>query len=414
MFAVPNGDHVRRWKETFELLGQQVSNLTRLVNEKKNIGGKIQAAAEAAEETFERLRKLDEKVTVVSPHRESVGAQTTPSLMRRRAEPITPQGPEEAEYTKRKLVTPPLAGTRKVKKAKRRTKKSTGKVEKDVSAMEVVDTPEEAREDEEWQEVVPRKKTQERSQLARRERPSALILKPNGSATYADIVSKVKKVAALTQVGEAVKEVRKTKDGNVLLILKKNAEDKVAEYSSAISDALADEAAVTSGKAQQVLLEVTKLDSTVSKEEIFEALQTSLGEGNEIQPEAVVSIRMAFGGTSKVLLKLPLRIGKVLLGKQTIRVGWSNGRVREALEPLKCFKCWDYGHIGSKCTSEVDRSKLCMKCCKAGHKAADCSAQHPHCILCQANGKKETQHMQGTKNCPVFLKAQRALAQKGR
>uniref|UniRef100_A0A6V7M0S4 Uncharacterized protein n=1 Tax=Bracon brevicornis TaxID=1563983 RepID=A0A6V7M0S4_9HYME len=135
MFAVPNGDHVRRRKETFELLRQQVSNLTELVNEKKNSGGKIQAAAEAAEETFERLRKLDEKVTVVSLHRESVGAQTTPNLMRRRAEPITPQGPEEVEYTKRKLVTPPLAGTRKVKKAKRRTKKSTGEVQKDVTCL---------------------------------------------------------------------------------------------------------------------------------------------------------------------------------------------------------------------------------------------------------------------------------------
>uniref|UniRef100_A0A6V7L7K1 CCHC-type domain-containing protein n=1 Tax=Bracon brevicornis TaxID=1563983 RepID=A0A6V7L7K1_9HYME len=334
--------------------------------------------------------------------------------MRRRGEPITPQGPEEAEYTERKLVTPPLSDTPKVKKAKRRTKKSTGKVQKVVSSMEVDDSPEQAREDEKWQEVVPRQETQERNQLARRERPSALILKPNGSATYADIVSKVKKDAALAEVGEEVKEVRKTKDGNVLLILKKNAADKVAEYRSAISDALADVAAATSGRAQQVLLEVTKLDSTVSKEQIFEALQTSLGEQNKIEPEAVMSIRMAFGGPSKVLLKLPLRIGKVLLKKQTIRVRWSNGRVREALKPLKSFKCWDYGHYGSKCTAEVDRSKLCMKCCKDGHKAADCSAQQPHCILWQANGKKETQHMQGIKNCPVFWKGQRALAQKGR
>uniref|UniRef100_A0A6V7KLM0 CCHC-type domain-containing protein n=1 Tax=Bracon brevicornis TaxID=1563983 RepID=A0A6V7KLM0_9HYME len=96
---------------------------------------------------------------------------------------------------------------------------------------------------------------------------------------------------------------------------------------------------------------------------------------------------MAFGGT---LLKLPLRIAKVLLKKQTIRVGWSNGRVREALKPLKCFKCWDYGHIGSKCTSELDKSKQCMKCCKGGHKAADCSAQQPHCILCQANVENDS------------------------
>uniref|UniRef100_A0A6V7JM66 Uncharacterized protein n=1 Tax=Bracon brevicornis TaxID=1563983 RepID=A0A6V7JM66_9HYME len=97
MFTVRNGDHVRRWKETFELLGQHVSNLTKLVNEKKESGGKIQAAVEAAKKTFERLRKLDKKVRVSSLHRESVGAQTTPSLMR--SEPITPQGPEEAEYT---------------------------------------------------------------------------------------------------------------------------------------------------------------------------------------------------------------------------------------------------------------------------------------------------------------------------
>uniref|UniRef100_A0A6V7KUZ8 CCHC-type domain-containing protein n=1 Tax=Bracon brevicornis TaxID=1563983 RepID=A0A6V7KUZ8_9HYME len=129
----------------------------------------------------------------------------------------------------------------------------------------------------------------------------------------------------------------------------------------------------------------------------------------------MMSIRMAFSGTSESLLKLPLRIGRVLLRKkQTIRVGWSNGRVREALKPLKCFECWDYGHIGSKCTSELDRSKFRMKWRHEGHEAADCSAQQLHCILCQANGKKETQHMQGTKNWPVFLKAQGALTQKRR
>uniref|UniRef100_A0A6V7JLS3 CCHC-type domain-containing protein n=1 Tax=Bracon brevicornis TaxID=1563983 RepID=A0A6V7JLS3_9HYME len=210
-------------------------------------------------------------------------------------------------------------------------------------------------------------------------------------------------------MGEVVEGVRKTEDGNVLLILKKNAADEVAEYSSAIGDALADEDAVTSGRAQQVLLEITKLDRTVWKGEIFGALQTSLGEEDKIEPEALMSISQCHYALANV--KPPLRIGGVLLKKKTIRVGWSNGWVREALKPLKCFKCWDYGHIESKCTSELDGAELCMKCCKEGHKAADCSAQQLHCILCQANGKTETQHMQGTKNCPVFLKAQRALAQ---
>uniref|UniRef100_A0A6V7LAY1 Uncharacterized protein n=1 Tax=Bracon brevicornis TaxID=1563983 RepID=A0A6V7LAY1_9HYME len=91
---------MRRLKETFEPLGQQVSNLTELVNKKKKIGGEIQAAAEAAEKTFERLRELDIKMTVVSCLRKSVTAQTTPTPMRRRTEPITSQGPEEVEYSK--------------------------------------------------------------------------------------------------------------------------------------------------------------------------------------------------------------------------------------------------------------------------------------------------------------------------
>uniref|UniRef100_A0A6V7JGH7 Uncharacterized protein n=1 Tax=Bracon brevicornis TaxID=1563983 RepID=A0A6V7JGH7_9HYME len=100
MFPVPNGDHVRRGKETFELFGQYVSSLTKLVDREKNIGCKIQSAAEAAEEMFERLKKLDKEVTVVNLLKDSMRVRTIPSLVRERREHITPHGPEGAEYSK--------------------------------------------------------------------------------------------------------------------------------------------------------------------------------------------------------------------------------------------------------------------------------------------------------------------------
>ena len=94
-----------------------------------------------------------------------------------------------------------------------------------------------------------------------------------------------------------------------------------------------------------------------------------LGNGHSVAPEAVVSVRMTYGGMQTVLLKLPAQAAKKLLEKQNVQV-------REVMRPTKCFKCWQYGDISNKCTSEIDRPNCCIKC-----------------NLCKEAGNKETTYL---------------------
>ena len=128
---------------------------------------------------------------------------------------------------------------------------------------------------------------------------------------------------------------------------------------------------------------------------------SELGSGYSIAPEVVVVVRMAYGGMQIALLKLPAQAARELLEKQTMQVNWSSARVREIMRPTKCFRCWQYGHISKKCSSGTDRSKCCIKCT-----ATTC------CDLCKEAGNKETNHVPGTRKCPVYEKAYQHLLQK--
>lgn len=56
------------------------------------------------------------------------------------------------------------------------------------------------------------------------------------------------------------------------------------------------------------------------------------------------------------MVKLPVEIAKELLRKKIICINWSDCLVRELMQPIKCYKCWHYGYIATKCESEEDIS----------------------------------------------------------
>ena len=83
---------------------------------------------------------------------------------------------------------------------------------------------------------------------------------------------------------------------------------------------------------QELTLVLTRLNGMTTKEEVYEAVMRELGNGHSVALKAVESMRMTYGGMQTTLLKL--------LGKQTMRVNWSDERVQEVMKPTKCFKCW--------------------------------------------------------------------------
>lgn len=73
--------------------------------------------------------------------------------------------------------------------------------------------------------------------------------------------------------------------------------------------------------------------------------------------------------------------------------------------PVQCYKCWKYGHVSSKCRSDVDRSDACFRCGLSGHVARNCNAAVPMCFPCREAGKPAS-HRMGSKGCDSVVIAQ--------
>ena len=223
------------------------------------------------------------------------------------------------------------------------------------SEMEtVLQDPVQETKEREWQKVeakkTKRKKNKEMKgpkekeqtkQRSRCLRPCALVIKPTEGKTYADVFSKVKKDTTLQDVSLEVAGVRKTLSYDVLLILNKDNQGKVTEIGQKIGTVL-DEDATINTRIPEITLEVTHLDGTITKDEVYHAVMRELGNGHSIAPEAVVSVRTTYGGMQTALLKLPAQAARKLLEKPTMRVNWSSAQVREVMRPTKCFRCWPH------------------------------------------------------------------------
>lgn len=254
--------------------------------------------------------------------------------------------------------------------------------------------------DAEWQEVKKKKIKHQKTG-----RSNALIIRPKEKEKYAEILKKVKRDIPDEQARQCVDKIRRTATGDMLIVLTKENSEKALELQKAISETLGNEAAVIS-KTQEEDLEIKDIDETTTKEEVFDALLKAAGDNCKITMETIKSLRKAYGGTQTASIRLDTTISKKIIGeKGKIKIGWVNCRIRRSEKPTKCFKCWHYGHLASKCRNQIDRANLCVKCGRPGHKIADCT-HDAHCILCKVNGNKEnTDHIAGSNRCPVFKEA---------
>ena len=263
--------------------------------------------------------------------------------------------------------------------------------------------------EEEKKENKKKEKEDGRSRLqTRRTRPCAIIIKPTEGKSHADIINEVKKEPTLQEVGLAVARVRKTLAGDVLLILDKDNQDKIATFSEKIRVVLGGDVTINA-RVQLITLEITRLDGTATKEEAHNAVTKAFGEGPNVHLD-VVYVRKTYGGMKKAILRLPIQAARKLLEKPTIRVNWSNCQIREIIKPTKCFKCWQYSHHTKNSNAEVDRSNCCIKCGEEDHKAESCIGQ-PCCVLCKTHVGNKTNHVPG-RECPVQEKAYQAYLQK--
>ncbi|XP_015115595.1 uncharacterized protein LOC107040162 [Diachasma alloeum] len=197
----------------------------------------------------------------------------------------------------------------------------------------------------------------------------------------------------------------------MLIILSKDKEDGASRLHEAIVELLGEEADVLSKRSQEEL-EIKDLDE-LTTEEVLEALKLAAGADCQIAPDAIRSLRKAYGGTQTASVTVTAVVAKKVLGDRgKIRIGWVNCRIRRVETVTKCFKCWHYGHLAIKCKSQVDRANLCTKCGEEGYKGAT-YGKEARCVFCaERDLLEDCAHTAGSSRCPVFREAHEQVNRK--
>lgn len=242
----------------------------------------------------------------------------------------------------------------------------------------------------------------DKGQSKKRIRPDAVLIKPVGGKSYADLVKQIRSTVKPEETNTEIRAIRQTKTGGVLLELRKS--DNKDQFNTSLKTVLGEDAVIQSLEPKAVL-EVRDLDSFTTIEEIRNAVVRDIGEGAK---DCEIRLTQANSrGQKFAVISLTQRNANELLKSSRIKVGWVNCRVRRRVEVTKCFKCFGYGHIQADCKGPDRRSQgLCIQCGQPGHKRESCTSK-AKCCLCSTENipSVATEHVPGSRACAVFMRA---------
>ncbi|KAH8338651.1 hypothetical protein KR059_009039, partial [Drosophila kikkawai] len=165
---------------------------------------------------------------------------------------------------------------------------------------------------------------------ARRGRPNAVIVQANGKS-YSEVLAMVTRRddKQLSDLGACVSKVRRTKNGNLLLEVAKGRAESAEEMKESTERVLGDSATVRASTedTKVLVLEVRNIDSISLKKEVCAAIAVQFNF--EAERVRVRSMRSGRSETQLAVVSLPVPLGKAVLQRGEVRIGWSTCRIRE-------------------------------------------------------------------------------------
>lgn len=219
----------------------------------------------------------------------------------------------------------------------------------------------------------------------------ALVIKAEGR-TYADLLRTVKSKVDPGKVGVTVREIRKTKKGDMLLTIDSSGTPN--KLKDEILNGIQGSSVNVIGRKDK-LINIIDLDAVTTADEIIEQMVDQFQVRKEdlliknLRPTSIGKQIATVSVNSEQAVKI-LNAGKV-------KIGWLNCRIRERVLVQKCYRCLSFGHVARNCQGP-NRANTCYKCCQEGHKAAACM-NIEYCHICKQNG-----HNAGSLKCPEYKK----------
>ncbi|XP_065079396.1 zonadhesin-like [Ochlerotatus camptorhynchus] len=200
----------------------------------------------------------------------------------------------------------------------------------------------------------PPDKTAPKSSAARtRNKGEALILKTDASK-YAEVLKKMRTDERLVEMGSNVRSIRRTRTGEMLLVLKRGAKDQGPTYQKLAKEVVGSGVQVKS-LGSTITIQVKDLDEVTEATEIV----TALREQCQVEvPQSAITLRKGPFSTQVATIRLSAAEARKAVAAGRVRVGWSVCPVSIPRPVTACFRCFGQGHVARDCKN-TDRSKLC-------------------------------------------------------
>lgn len=121
-----------------------------------------------------------------------------------------------------------------------------------------------------------------------------------------------------------------------------------------------------------------------------------------------ISVSHIYKGKKSSLFGAKLEVDantfKRLIAADKVSIGWDPCWINEDLNIRRCYKCWGFNHVSSKCSNSHQR---CPKC-SGNHHQKDCVSNEEKCAVCcdavsKNNLKIATDHTVFSPDCPSYI-----------
>ncbi|CAH1107100.1 unnamed protein product [Psylliodes chrysocephalus] len=227
-----------------------------------------------------------------------------------------------------------------------------------------------------------------------KERTTYGMLVSEGGKSYKEILGKVKAIVGTNQSAKAIRSLRSTKDGKLLLTLEKD-QQALNNLQNALKDSTMGLKTKRLGRAQLTAIHIRGMEADTTTD-IKNAVIEVTGTWDE--ENKLSELRPLSNDTLAATLTIKPGHADKILEEGTLRIGLVKCRIEKRLNITKCQRCWSHEHYSDKCTGP-DRSKNCYRCGLSDHNFKECNNDEA-CLLCNEKG-----HRVGTMKCPEFKTA---------
>ncbi|XP_066157739.1 uncharacterized protein PF3D7_1120000-like [Euwallacea fornicatus] len=242
-----------------------------------------------------------------------------------------------------------------------------------------------------------RKREMENVHKVKQGRSYALIVN-NTEEQFKETLKTIKEQLVHLPEKEAIKGIRKTRDGKLLITMERDGKALDA-IKKEVQKGTKLNIRESGERTKRSSIHIRGMEATTTKEEVHMAIMERLNmEDDKTSEIKVGELRPNAYGTQAVTVNMKEEDVKKLMKNKEIRIGLVKCAAEEHVKVNRCFVCGSYEHIQEECKEDKTK-KTCFKCGKSGHIYRECSAEES-CLSCKTVG-----HAAGSGKCPVFRRA---------